>query len=252
MPYHKRYASRAFPGGRRGSAFKRARWSGRGGYSAVRKPARRYAGYYRRAGFYGRYTGSTTQPEKKFHDINIVDASIAVNGTVIGNSLVGIAQGVTQSTRIGRKMMVVAIGFRFDLELLAATGATAQNGEIVRVILFWDKQCNGTVSTVTDMLASDSYLSYTSLANSGRYEFLLDKTFIVNQAGGAGNGTANDFGNVLRHHKMYKKLKVPIEYSGTAGATSELRTNNFGIMVLSRDGSIAALDGKVRVRFTDS
>ncbi len=73
--------------------------------------------------------------ELKFHDLDINDSVIAQNGNIAEDSVLTIAQGTTESERIGRKLTVKRIGWRFEIKLIAGT-ASATTNEVVRVILY--------------------------------------------------------------------------------------------------------------------
>jgi len=53
--------------------------------------------------------------------------------------------------------------------------------------------------------------------------------------------------------EMYKKCNIPIEYSGTTGAITEIRSNNI-FLLASSDGQaddLVTMVGNCRVRFSD-
>lgn len=195
--------------------------------------------------------------ELKFHDIDVVDATLSAAGTILnGGSVVLIGQGVGESERVGRKCVIKSIQWRWNLNLLANSGSTAQPSETVRMILYKDKQCNGTAATasgVTGVVQSDDFQAFKNMENSSRFVILMDKTVTVNAKAGAGNGTANDFSTQHLNGLFYKSVNIPMEYSGSASPSvlGELRTNNIGILCFCKIGNILALDSKIRVKFSD-
>lgn len=210
-------------------------------------------GYNRTGGYYGRYSGKNA--ELKFHDIDVDDGSIAQNGTILNAGSINlIAQGTTESTRIGRKCTIKKIGWRYTLTLASTASVAGQ--ELVRVILYLDKQANGLTATVSGaggLLVSDNYQSFNNLANTSRFVVLMDRTHDLNPSGGAGNGTANDTVNTIRTYRFFKNCNIPLEFSGVAGALTELRSNNLGVIVLAKNaGATASIDSKFRLRFSDN
>ncbi len=197
--------------------------------------------------------------ELKFHDIDWDEAAADFSAGVISNtsSLVLIGQGVTESTRIGRKAVIKSIGWRGQLNLIAFAGTTIQAPTTVRLLLVQDKQCNGAapdVSGTNGLLQSANFQSFNDLTNKGRFKVLSDQTIAMNAQAGAGDGTTNDSGAVHENFTVFKKCNIPIEYSGTASPSviGELRTNNiFGILIASSSGSNVTLDSKFRFRFQD-
>ncbi len=205
-------------------------------------------GYLRKGGYYRGRTGTTD--EKKFHDVDVDDAVISATGTIIANSSLNlIAQGTTESERIGRKCTIKNINFRYTVFLPAVADAVPTN-DIVRIIVYLDQQCNGATIGVTDLLESANWQSFLKLENVGRFRVLHDRQTVLNQTCGAGGSTAaNDFPEVAKNVSFYKECNIPIEFSATTGALTEIRSNNIGVLTISKKG-VATLDGKVRLRFT--
>ncbi len=251
----KRFASQAFGGnGRRvrgrfnGGGARRGRYAGRG--------------RYRKVGYWGRFPGAggpTHGGELKFHDVDYDQAAANWSAGVISKgasaSLVLIGQGVTESTRIGRKCVIRSIGWRGKFNLV--TSATIGAPFTVRIMLIQDTQCNGltaAVATVSGVLATADYQSFNNLANKGRFKTLMDKTYTLNRMAAAGDGTTNDVAPVDRAFTFFKKCNIVMEYSGTAAPSvlTEVRTNNiFGIIISDSAGSNCSLDSKMRFRFSD-
>ncbi len=218
------------------------------------KSRRRFRrGRDRTGGYYGRFsTNGHRGAELKFHDLDIDDAAIAVGGTISQDSINLIAQGVTESTRIGRKCNIRNIGWKFELQLAEVDGgANPLDPDTVRVILYLDKQANGATAAVTDILESNDYQSFNNLANKSRFRTLMDRTYELNTPAGGGNGTTSDWASSLITDSFYKKCSIPIEYDATTGAITEIRSNNIGVLLLSRNG-LVAFRSKMRVRFSDN
>ncbi len=188
--------------------------------------------------------------ELKFHDLDIDDATIASNGTIAQVSCNLIAQGVTEVQRIGRKCILRSVNWRFNIRLpeVASTSATA---DTVRVMLYLDKQANGATAAVTDILESDNYQSFNNLANKSRFRTLMDRTYEINQEAGSGDGTANDGHRFNMNDSLYKKVNVPVEFDAGTGAITEIRSNNIGVLLLSKNG-LCVFESKMRVRFSDT
>lgn len=217
------------------------------GRSKPAKRARVVPGYTRSAGYYGRYNDPRSQGELKFHDVDVDDAVVAANGTIAANSINLIPQGTTESERIGRKAIIKNIGWRYALTL-GSTATSASTSDVVRVILYLDTQCNGAAATVTDILESDNYQSFNNLSNKGRFRILMDRTHGLSSQSGVGSTAA--FGETVVNGTFYKKCALPIEFSSTTGALTEIRSNNLGVLLLSQSG-LCIFESKFRLRFTD-
>ncbi len=249
---------------------RRAPWqgtrTGRGAGTQWRRtgagPARgrgRFAGYYRKVGYWGRYAGAGGRSfggELKFHDIDVDDAVVANTGTIQNaGSVVLIGQGITESTRIGRKCVIRSVGWRYNYGLPEQDAqATPQAGDTLRVILYCDKQTNGATALVTDILETADFQSFNNLVNKGRFRVLMDKTHTLNYSGLASdNAGVVSQARPIYNGRFFKKMNLPLEFSGTANpaAITEVRTNNIGVLLISQ-GGVCDFASKFRFRFSDS
>ncbi len=230
----------------RGKAVKRK--FDRDGPAPRRMKAPRLHTYRPPSGMGVAYTPSTI--EKKFYDQDVTDAVVAAGGTIVQSSLVTIAQGTTESTRIGRKVNIRGVYWKYTVDIPPASGGGGGTGDTVRVILYQDKQTNGAAAGITDIVESADYQSFYNLSNIGRFDILMDRTHALNPSAGAGNGTANDFGEVTHSYKFGTNKLIPIEYNSTTGALTEVRSNNLGVLLLGRAG-VAGFTSKMRIRYTD-
>ncbi len=203
-------------------------------------------GFTRVSGFFGRFGPGG---ELKFHDLDIDDATIATNGTIAQASINIIAQGVTEVQRIGRKCTLRSINWRFNIRLPEGVAVTTTS-DTVRVIVYLDKQTNGAAAGVTDILETDDYQSFNNLANKSRFRTLMDRTYDIN-SDLSGDGTTVDSPRFNMNDSFFKKINIPIEYDATTGAITEQRSNNVGVLLLSKNG-LCTFNSKMRVRFSDN
>lgn len=227
---------------------KRTLASVRTGKYAKRRRVIAKPGYTRAVGYYGKYPPIGN--ELKFLDTSLANAVVPNTGQIKQASFVNIVAGTGESQRIGRKVTLRALSLRFVTVLEASTGPS-NTDDGCRVILYHDKQCNGTAAAVTDILETASYLSYNNLANKNRFSILADKYIDLSATSGAYNGTTNQFGAKAVTRSIHLRLNVPIEYSGTTGVIAEIRSHNIGLLLVS-DKNLIQFNGNCRVRFTDS
>ncbi len=201
-------------------------------------------GYTRTSGNYGRFRAGGT--EKKWFDSDFDEAVVATTAEIsLSKNL--IAQGTGESNRIGRKCTVKAINLRYEITLPATTVATT--GDIVRVILVLDKQANGVMFTGSTVLQTNTeYMSYRGLDNSNRVVVLMDRYHVINHKSAAGDATGVDTNTETAFYKFHKKVNIPLEFSDTTGAITEIRSNNIGILVISGFGR-AGFKSHCRLRF---
>ncbi len=198
----------------------------------------------------GRYAAGR---ELKFHDID-TDSTGAINATgefvATTGTLVIIPQGVTEIQRIGRKCTLKKINWRFDITLPAAADqADPPSGDVVRVILYQDKQCNGAIAAVTDILETANYQSFLNLSNRSRFKTFLDRTYTIGHDLSQVDGTnTGSYPEVNISDSAFLTCNVPLEYDAAAGVITELRSNNICLLLLSKNQG-ATFAGKMRFRF---
>ncbi len=225
-------------------------WTKRKRRNSNGPPAKRFKkGYDRVGGNWGRYR--TSGGELKWFDLDLDVAALTAAAQFIpadGNLLI-ITQGVGESQRVGRKIVIRKIQFRYNLNLFA--GISQANHDDVRVILYKDKQTNGAIATATTILQTDNYQSFRNMENVGRYTVLMDRMHALNHTAAGGNGTAIETCTNTKNYKFFKECNIPVEYNAATGDIAEIRSNNLGIMVLCATGAVVKLEGVIRFRYTD-
>ncbi len=204
-------------------------------------------GYGRRKGYYGRY--NRPGAELKFHDITVVDGVVA-NGGEIQTALLQVNQGISESQRIGRKVVIRKIQMRFRLCLPSSTNE-ASTTDTCRIMIIQDTQTNGAMPVVLDVLETADIFSWNNLSNKGRFRTLCDKT--IGLTGGiSGNGTTTRTGATEYVGTWYKKCNIPIEYdnSASSGVITSIRSNNIFMLLCSSDNLIGFVCD-LRFRFSD-
>ena len=173
-------------------------------------------------------------------------------GTVV-DSVNKIPQGTTESTRIGRKCTINKISWNAEITLPEKlASATPGIPDVLRVILFVDKQANGQTASTSDILVGNKQNSFRNLANSNRFWMLHDKDYVINYGSGAPDGAGNyTQSRVVRFVNINKNVEIPIEFSDVTGAMSEIRSNNIGVLLISTNGQ-CGFESKMRLRFKDN
>lgn len=203
-------------------------------------------GYDRVGGFYGRYNkrGDT---ESKFFDTNVSFNFDATGEVPATGQLTLIPQGVTESQRIGRKCTITSMQFKGHFSFAPAAAAQASGIAYFYVIL--DTQCNGAAAAITDCFTSTNLsIALRNLANNQRFRIL--KKIVMSFTSPAGVTTA--YNSIAKPVSFYKKCNIPIEYSSTTGALTEIKSNNIFLIAGSAqftDDLITAF-GNFRLRFT--
>ncbi len=229
---------------RRKARFARARANG----PTVIQPIVVQPGFTRSAGFFGRFG---IGGELKFHDLDIDDATIASGATIAQDSCNKIAQGVTEVQRIGRKCTVRSINWRFQISTNVQSNTASPATEVVRVILYLDKQANGATATTAAIVESDDFQTFNNLANKSRFRTLMDRTYPLQLMAASGADATAEWAGENVTDTFFKKVNIPIEFDSTTGAITEIRSNNIGVLLLGKQG-LAVFASKMRIRFSDN
>jgi len=223
------------------------KFAGKGPFKSSKKFK---SGYNRTGGFYGRYAGRNA--ELKFFDTTLtgtLDSTgelLPGGGTTTGLNL--IPQGITESTRIGRKCVIKKISIQGYLYT-----STADGSDTFRIHLVLDKQANGAYPAYSDIVTASALTGFNNLSNSQRFKILKTWKGPINTTGVTTNFDANTrfYPAVYKKIKYNKKCNIPLEFSSTTGAITELKSNNLIFIAQS------VLDDKTnfvlntRLRFSD-
>lgn len=207
-------------------------------------------GRNRTSGFYGRYPVAGYRgrgAELKFFETSHNFTIPTVGAVPASGQLNLIPQGVTESTRVGRKCILKYIQGRWTLNL--DPGAAADIATIVTIYVVLDKQCNGAAAAATAVFESANLgRSFRNLANSQRFRIL--KKIQYNLTPAAGATTAYNF--AIKQCNFDIKCNIPLEFDATTGAITEIKSNNVFLLVQTNgsDG-LVTLEGTSRVRFSD-
>ncbi len=194
--------------------------------------------------------------ERKF--FNTIDGSttIAITGTITNASLNLIPQGVTESTRVGRKCVIKQISGHGTMTL-PPTAVVTETSDQLRIIVYLDKQANGAAATPALIMDDNagtgvSIQGFRNLEESLRFQVLSDKRYAFSCGAGSGRGTTDtlSYAEVVNDWNFNKYCDIPIEFSGTSGAITTVRSNNIGVLMISASGFMS-FNGEYRVRFSD-
>lgn len=107
--------------------------------------------------------------EKKNIDVTSVPL-VAAQATASIKLLNPCAQGTTSVTRAGRRITMSSLDYRFQASLAATTAGSSP----VRILIVYDKQPNGALAAVTDIVAVNTIDSPMNLNNARRFKVLVD------------------------------------------------------------------------------
>lgn len=217
-------------------------------------------GYTRSGGSYGRYGVSARrlglEPEKKYFDTTLAFTFDATGEVPATGQLNLIPQGDTQSTRDGRSAVIESIQIRANIGY--SPGAAANMRAITHLYLVLDTQCNGAAAAVGDVMidsagnpGTDLSVSMLNLYNSGRFRIIKHWTHVW----GAQAGVTTAYNAQAKQLEYFKKVNIPITWSSTTGAITEIKSNNLFLLAgaaLEFSGvsdDLVSVNGCCRLRF---
>ncbi len=183
--------------------------------------------------------------ENKFFDTTLGTTALATAGVILSPTLNLVLQGVSESNRIGRKMTITRINMRMFIVLNSGTAVTS---ETYRLMVVLDRQANGAAATITDVLETADEKSFNNLANSQRFLVLKDWYGSINKTADIGT----NINSQLKVVTFFKEVNIPIEFSATAGAITDIRSNNLLLLGLSSVGATISISHTTRIRFSDN
>lgn len=207
--------------------------------------------------------------ERKYFDTQIVSSAIAADaGSWAGmeqdpttlNTLFAPVQGDDFNNRQGRKVQVLGIKIRGFIDAPAQTNQTAADvHQMIRILLFMDKQSNATQSNSEDVLTSGSATvaleMFQNPAFFGRFKVLKDKVFVLQNPTISYDGTNIEQSGLARHFQWNIKFKKPVvvHYNSTNGGTiADVVDNSFHIIANSNNTALGSrLSYKCRTTFID-
>jgi len=179
--------------------------------------------------------------ELKNVDVSSSALIVAAQTTATALLLNGLAQGTTATTRIGRRVTLKSLYFRFQ----ASMAATSAGASPIRLLVVYDKQTNATPTTAGLVLASDALNSLNLLDNARRFVTLCD---VMLPCLGTGGPQAVA-------HVFYKKINLPMEFNtGSAGTVGDIQTGSIYMLAFQNGGIITANPTQAfncRIRYTD-
>lgn len=165
---------------------------------------------------------SRVDNERKVHDLTTSGTPFNVSiATPVTVSLSAIAEGSGNNQRIGKRAKMLSISGRVFIE---ARGAPAT----IRAILVLDKQSNGGLATVENLLADAVNEPLNSANNVNNFKrFTVLKTWMMR---------VDTASFTQQHKRFHKRLKFSTQYNGAAAATGTISSNHLLLFFLSDAG----------------
>lgn len=177
--------------------------------------------------------------ELKNFDTPIAATAVPAMSFLAAQPLNLVVTGDTANDRTGRKLMMKSFYMRYSF-----TNITAAGGQQVRILVVYDKQPNGVLAAITDVLTVNDIDALNNLNNSQRFVTVCDYMSPISSAGG---------NNTLISDVIYKKLNLETVYGTSTGAIADINTGALLCFVAQNGGAAVStvIKYKARIRFAD-
>lgn len=155
--------------------------------------------------------------ERKFVDVTQTGVTVAAGSVAFSTiyTLNGISPGDLPNNRDGRKCVMKSLLLRLVHSLSTAAGS----GQL-RVLVWYDRQPNGTAAAITDVLVADSHLSANNLYNSDRFVILIDQIL----------EPIDDAQVTSRSVAIYRKFNLETVFNGgSAGTVADINSGSIHV-----------------------
>lgn len=160
----------------------------------------------------------------------------------------GLTQGTTASTRIGRRITVKSIEWRFNCSTSTLTNWTSN-----RFMIVVDTQANAATPAFTDIYDGLAPSTLRNVSNMPRFKVLYDSDEFI-MIGNLSSSPGNDM--IARAFKGYIKCHIPVQYNiGTAGTIGDIQTNAIYFVQIGNSNSVTTntdiFNSQFRIRYSD-
>lgn len=171
--------------------------------------------------------------EKKYNDVT-VSSNPSSSGAL--STLAGVGQGDTASDREGISVKWTSI--HMQCSLIMHNSATHT---IVRMMILIDKQPNGSLASITDVLESADINSFNNKNNAYRFKTLMNRKYTLNSE------------YPEKSAKFNRKLSLHTRYTGSASSVSAINSNNIIFLIVSDEATnTPSVNLEFRLRFVDN
>lgn len=189
------------------------------------------------------------QIETKFFDHPVDQSFISATGVIVPQ-IFTLSEGDGQSQRHGRKVHMTSVQWH-GVVSLPPSAVPANASDTIRLLLVRDKQANGALPAVTDILVNAVWESFRNLEFKSRFSIIFDKRISMFGAI-SGDGSSSITGPAEKNFRLFKKLNIPIEYSdlNASGGIGTINSNNIVMLLITRLSQIG-MESCMRFRYTD-
>jgi len=150
----------------------------------------------------------------------------------------GISQGVGNSQRIGRQILMKSLELTISCQFSGAS--LTNNMTAPRLVVFYDRQAAVSSPAITSVFNTNHFQSYKNLSSKDRFIILIDA--YIEPIGGVDT--------LQRTQTFYRKLNLPVIFNGTGSSASDITTGTIQYYYGSSDISTCFVTS--RIQYTDA
>lgn len=185
------------------------------------------------------------EKRKNAHFVDLAFANYAFDTTGSIALVATMAQGSSQSQRIGKKAQYKSFQLRGSANANSVGGVND-----CAILLVYDRDPTGSLPAITDILNTVSTRSMNNDANSDRFHIIRRWDFIL-----IGNTTTLSTGKEARTIDEYVKFKFPVQFKAAGtGAIADIAKGAVYLVTVGNNAagtSAAELGVGIRTRFID-
>ena len=178
-------------------------------------------------------------------------------GSGVTGCLSAPAQGDGESNRDGRKCVLKSVFIEGRVDCSSQTNQTAtENASQVFIALVQDRQTNGVTINSEDVYTNpgaSGALAASPLRDQqqlSRFKVLATRTFTLQNPNMSWDGTNIEQNGLSKPFKIYKKLNIPVNFTGTTADVANVVDNSLHLIAYTSSTGLAPnIRYNCRVRF---
>jgi len=205
-----------------------------------------------RVPYCGRRGYRPNKVEKKVADLTVANYVADTTGAVTTLALPILGSDMTN--RIGRKIQMKSLYIRGVLQRESTAVDTVHDACLCRLIIVYDKQPNGAVPAITDILVTSSSISQLNLNNRDRFQVIKDKQWVLGPYWTQSTATTSFAvaDRVTYPVKIFKKLNLETVFNAANGGTiADINTGALFMVTIGHRADGGSFSVCTRVRYDD-
>lgn len=212
-----------------------------------------------------RYNYPSIKAEPKHYETYLATTAVPSNNTFAdlefnpsATSLISTpAVGDSYNNRDGKKIIITQVEIKGVINLGAQLNQTAPPaGRHGWIALVLDTQCNGATLASEDVFMTPDPTSaavyatpFRNLLTGGRFRILKMKKWTFNNQTFSWDGTNMEIAGNVRTFKIFKKLRLPVDFNaGTTASVANVQNNALHVLAWASDAT-QGIAYNARIRF---